>query len=186
MERGQAERLGPMLEEVLAEGGAVWRDVAAVAVCTGPGNFTGLRIGTGLARGLAMGLGVPAIGVTRFEALAAGRRGGVVVTLANRTGGVMLQSFRDGSPMEEARLAPPEMAGPFPAGATWVGHEAKAFAARYGLMAGSEDVTSDPAVLSRVAAARLGTPQPRPAPIYLRAADAAPPSEPPTVILDDL
>ena len=38
-----------------------------------------------------------------------------------------------------------------------VGHEAKAFAARYGLMAGSEDVTADPAVLSRVAAARLVT-----------------------------
>ncbi len=49
---------------------------------------------------------------------------------------------------------------------------------------GPESAVVDPEVLGRVAAARLGAPGPRPAPLYLRAADAAPPSDPPTVILD--
>jgi tRNA threonylcarbamoyladenosine biosynthesis protein TsaB len=183
MARGQAERLGPMLEETLAEGGAEWRDLAAVAVCTGPGNFTGLRIATGLARGLAMGLGVQAIGITLFEALAAQRPGAVVVTLRGQAGGVAVQTLRDGS-VEGPPLPVTEDAGPFPRGAVWLGHQAAAFAARHGLVAGEEDVTADPAIIGRVAAARLGTPLPRPAPLYLRAADAAPSSDAPTVILD--
>ena len=44
MAKGQAERLMPMLEEVLAEGGATWRDLAVIGVGTGPGSFTGVRV----------------------------------------------------------------------------------------------------------------------------------------------
>lgn len=72
MDKGQAERLIPLLELVLSEAAMDWSDVAALAVGTGPGNFTGVRIAVAAARGLALGLGVPAIGVTRLEALAHG------------------------------------------------------------------------------------------------------------------
>ena len=61
MEKGQAERLMPMLEDVLAEGGLAWSDLKALAVGTGPGNFTGIRIAVSAARGLALGLGIPAV-----------------------------------------------------------------------------------------------------------------------------
>ncbi|MEC9312383.1 MAG: tRNA (adenosine(37)-N6)-threonylcarbamoyltransferase complex dimerization subunit type 1 TsaB, partial [Pseudomonadota bacterium] len=44
MTRGQAERLMPLLEEVLATGGATWADLDAIGVGVGPGNFTGIRI----------------------------------------------------------------------------------------------------------------------------------------------
>jgi len=44
MARGQAERLMPLLEEVLAEAGLGWHDLDALAVGIGPGNFTGIRI----------------------------------------------------------------------------------------------------------------------------------------------
>ncbi|MEY4983807.1 MAG: hypothetical protein RIR62_2073, partial [Pseudomonadota bacterium] len=44
MDKGQAERLIPLLDEVLAKGGATWADLSALAVGTGPGNFTGVRI----------------------------------------------------------------------------------------------------------------------------------------------
>ncbi|GGX65145.1 tRNA N6-adenosine(37)-N6-threonylcarbamoyltransferase complex dimerization subunit TsaB [Tateyamaria omphalii] len=68
MARGQAERLMDLLKEVLESQGVSWADLDALAVGTGPGNFTGIRIGVSAARGLALGLGCPAYGVTGFEA----------------------------------------------------------------------------------------------------------------------
>ncbi len=70
MPRGQAERLMPLLESVLKDANCTWRDLDAIGVGTGPGNFTGIRISVSAARGLALGLSVPAVGVSGFEASA--------------------------------------------------------------------------------------------------------------------
>ena len=71
MERGQAECLFPRLESLLAGQAVRWRDLGAVGVGTGPGNFTGIRIAVSAARGLAFALRIPAIGITAFERTAA-------------------------------------------------------------------------------------------------------------------
>ncbi|HMO73599.1 MAG TPA: tRNA (adenosine(37)-N6)-threonylcarbamoyltransferase complex dimerization subunit type 1 TsaB, partial [Paracoccaceae bacterium] len=68
MATGQAERLMPMLEGMLAAQGLGWRDLSRIGVGTGPGNFTGVRIAVAAARGLALGLGVPAGGGGGVEA----------------------------------------------------------------------------------------------------------------------
>lgn len=68
MSKGQAERLMVLLEETVHNGNATWADLNAIAVGVGPGNFTGIRIGVSAARGLALGLQIPAYGVTGFEA----------------------------------------------------------------------------------------------------------------------
>lgn len=65
--RGQAERLMGLLEEMLADVSLRWADLAALGVGVGPGNFTGIRIAISAARGLSLGLGVPVVGVSRFE-----------------------------------------------------------------------------------------------------------------------
>jgi len=70
MERGQAERLNPMVSEVMAEAGLAFADLSLVAVTVGPGAFTGLRIGLACARAIALAAGVPLAGVTTFGALA--------------------------------------------------------------------------------------------------------------------
>jgi tRNA threonylcarbamoyl adenosine modification protein YeaZ len=71
--RGQhASRLLGLVERVLAEAGASLEDVERLAVGAGPGGFTGLRIGIATARGLAQGRGLPLVGVSSLEALAAG------------------------------------------------------------------------------------------------------------------
>lgn len=68
MTRGQAERLFPLLEEIMTEGGATWNQLDAIGVGIGPGNFTGIRVAVSAARGLALGLSVPAVGVNGFDA----------------------------------------------------------------------------------------------------------------------
>jgi tRNA threonylcarbamoyladenosine biosynthesis protein TsaB len=68
MAKGQAETLMSSLNELLAVSSLNWSDLSKIGVCTGPGNFTGIRISVSAARGLALGLEIPAIGVTSFEA----------------------------------------------------------------------------------------------------------------------
>ena len=67
--KGHAERILPAISELLAHHGLALRDIARIGVTSGPGSFTGLRIGLSAARGLAMGLGVPALGIPTLLAL---------------------------------------------------------------------------------------------------------------------
>ncbi len=74
MARGHAERLIPLIGEVLAEAGAAYVDLDLVAVTVGPGTFTGMRVGLAAARGIALATDRPCLGVSSFEAvLEAGR-----------------------------------------------------------------------------------------------------------------
>ncbi len=67
MARGQAEHLMVLLEEMLGNAGLTWHDIDIIGVGIGPGNFTGIRISVAAARGLAMSLGIPAVGVSAFQ-----------------------------------------------------------------------------------------------------------------------
>lgn len=158
MARGQGETLIAVLQTVLDEAGLNWSDLGAIGVGTGPGNFTGIRISIATARGLALGLGIPAIGVDRFEAMA---------------------------------LDGPDMPVVVPAlrGQVWVrapGCHPKATDARPERGIG-EGMTVPahplPVAIARIADTRRAGPHHRPAPLYLRDADAAPSSElPPRLI----
>jgi tRNA threonylcarbamoyl adenosine modification protein YeaZ len=178
MQTGQAERLVPMLTEVLAEAGLDWRDLKALAVGTGPGNFTGVRIAVAAARGLGLGLGIPAIGVTRLEALAYGFPRPITVVEDARRGEVYVQRFEVEGP-GEAWLG--TAGGPVggPLDGPLDGPVTGSAAGPSGLAPAMPLVEA----MARIGAARAGAPQPRPAPFYLRGADAAPPSDPPPVIL---
>ncbi len=65
------ETLLPAVERLLADGAHTRRDIGAVVVGTGPGAFTGLRVGIATAKGLAHGLGCPIVGVATGDALLA-------------------------------------------------------------------------------------------------------------------
>jgi len=182
MERGHAEHLFPMIESVLATAGVRYRALTRIAVCTGPGSFTGVRIGVAAARGLALGCGVPAIGVSRFEALAAEAGGPVAVCLAGRGGAVYLQCFDAGGRALASPAMVPEadLAAAVPVGIDRFAGDAAPMAPGPGEVLANG--LADPAILARLAAGRPAGPAP--APLYLRGADAALPREGPPRMLD--
>jgi tRNA threonylcarbamoyl adenosine modification protein YeaZ len=188
MERGQAEHLIQTAEALLHDAGMDWRDLAALAVAVGPGNFTGVRIGVAAVRGLALGLGIPAHGVSAFDVLRHGAPPGPsLASVAAPRGQVYLHLHVPGGPTHAAtQVAPDELTSPpCPVGTICLGEMSDDLAARFGLLARASTPAPCPALaVARVALGRLGQPAPRPAPFYVRPADAAPPSDPPPVILD--
>ncbi|PYC47857.1 tRNA (adenosine(37)-N6)-threonylcarbamoyltransferase complex dimerization subunit type 1 TsaB [Litorivita pollutaquae] len=167
MSRGQAERLMGLLEELLARHAKTWADLDAIGVGIGPGNFTGIRISVSAARGLALALPhAPAIGISTFEAIAV-----------------------DTNPSDTSGKIP---AVPAPRDQLYVAQSGRTPV----LLPRSEAEGLGPLALPAVAAqlaeniARAaavkhatGGAWPAPAPLYIRAADAAPPRDPAPHIL---
>ncbi|MBI3676396.1 MAG: tRNA (adenosine(37)-N6)-threonylcarbamoyltransferase complex dimerization subunit type 1 TsaB [Proteobacteria bacterium] len=71
MDRGHAERLAPMVEEAMGEAGLSFSALERLAVTTGPGTFTGQRVGLAFMRGLRVALKKPLVGITTLEAMCA-------------------------------------------------------------------------------------------------------------------
>jgi tRNA threonylcarbamoyladenosine biosynthesis protein TsaB len=71
MVRGHAEALAPMVEDAMREAGIAFAALDRLAVTTGPGTFTGQRVGLAFMRGLRVALRKPLIGITTLEAMAA-------------------------------------------------------------------------------------------------------------------
>jgi tRNA threonylcarbamoyladenosine biosynthesis protein TsaB len=160
MAKGQAEHLMPMLEEMLAAEGLGWRDLDGIGVGIGPGNFTGIRISVSAARGLALGLGKPAVGVSVFDTTRHLSGWAQVAVPAPRDQAYLMDFDRATKPVLVASAA---------LGAVALSTEHSP-AAHIGRMA-------------QIAAGRLGGDNPRPTPLYVRPADAAPARDAAPVIL---
>ncbi|VEB96793.1 UGMP family protein [Cedecea lapagei] len=82
--REHTQRILPMVKEILNQGEITLSDVNALAYGRGPGSFTGVRIGIGIAQGLALGAELPMIGVSTLATMAQGawRRTGATRVLA--------------------------------------------------------------------------------------------------------
>ncbi|KUF12776.1 tRNA (adenosine(37)-N6)-threonylcarbamoyltransferase complex dimerization subunit type 1 TsaB [Pseudoponticoccus marisrubri] len=185
MARGQAERLVPLLDAVLAEAGVTWARLDALGVGTGPGNFTGIRLSVACARGLALGLNIPAVGVSLLEAVALDMPGPVLSCLPAPRDRTYVMS-RDMARDVPAQLIaideiPADWAEP---GLTCVGPAAAPVATRLGAAQAPARHAPGSAV-ARIAAERWQHAPERPAPVYLKPADAAPARDAPPRILDD-
>jgi tRNA threonylcarbamoyl adenosine modification protein YeaZ len=185
MIRGHAEALMPMLQRVMDKAGLTFPDIDRVAVTTGPGSFTGLRVGIAAARGIALAADKPAVGLSTLSVyaaphIAADDRYQVVAAIDARHAHVYLQVFSPGGrTLTTPRLAPLREAVQAAAAAASciVGSAARAVAAAL-----SE--TDAPAAVDARAApdiawvARMGAVVPEDQsplkPQYLRAPDAQP------------
>ena len=68
--KAHAVKLAPFVEELLQENGLTIKDIAAVGVSEGPGSYTGLRVGTSLAKGICFGADIPLIAVGTLDVIA--------------------------------------------------------------------------------------------------------------------
>lgn len=191
MERGQADRLLPMIKTLLAAEGATLADLGAISVGVGPGSFTGVRISVALARGLALSLRIPALGVSLFEVVAHGHMSDALLTcLPGPRGSAYVQPLRRGLPDGPAHQIDPDAAPPdlqlWP-GTTVVGWEAERIGRQYEANWVAAEVTDIPGRLALIAERRLTvereTPGP-PVPLYVRPPDAAQPRQAPIRRLD--
>lgn len=176
--RGHAERLMAVVDLTLAKAGLALSAVERLAITIGPGSFTGIRVGVAAARGFALSLEVPAIGVSTLAVLAAHKRGEasdqpVLAVMDAKRGEVYAQSFgADGTAQSEPTVLPVA--------------EAAAFAADFsGTVTGSaapllrgEDLSGEPdrfpiSIVARLAA-RAEPDGGSPSPLYLRGPDAKP------------
>lgn len=120
-----SELLLPMIDRLLRGQGIALAQLDGIAFGAGPGSFTGLRIACGVAQGLALGAGLPVVGVGALEALAASAEGHrVVCCLDARMGEIYhgAYQFQDGAwrPVSEPRLCRPQEVPDLP-GRGWTG-----------------------------------------------------------------
>jgi tRNA threonylcarbamoyladenosine biosynthesis protein TsaB len=186
MVRGHAEALIPLIARLLERAGLDVAEIDRIAVTTGPGSFTGLRVGIAAARGIALATGKPAVGLTTLAAyaapfIAADDTLPVVVAIDARHGHVYLQVFGpSGRTLVAPRLAPLREA--LRASATGaprlVGTAATMLAAAWpsgerAPTAVEQRPAPDIDWVARLGAAAVETGSP-PKPLYLRAPDAQP------------
>ena len=183
--RGHAEVLVPLIGEVMERAGTSFDDLDRIAVTTGPGTFTGVRIGIATARGLALASGVPLVGITTLEAIAAGaiefgaEKRPVACVIDARRGEVYIQCFRpDMEPLGAPAALPYDVAAagiagiaPFLVGSG--AHLIAPFLAPDADIAADEGAADQPhaAVIARRAILREPSGE-APVPLYLRAPDA--------------
>jgi tRNA threonylcarbamoyl adenosine modification protein YeaZ len=186
MVRGHAEALMPLLDRVMKWSGIAFHDLDRVVVTTGPGSFTGLRVGISAARGIGLAMNIPVVGVSTLSAfaspyLAADDRIPVVAAIDARHEHVYLQVFgAGGRTLIAPRLAALSEAieAASDASARIVGSAAQAIADRLSKTAASP-ATVDPRGAPDIGwIAQIGAIVPEasspPKPQYLRAPDAQP------------
>ncbi len=180
MQRGHAEALLPMMEDIRARAGLDYADFDRLAVSIGPGSFAGVRVGLAAARGICVARGLPLVGVNTLELLAAAiaDEGPVGVAIDARNNQVYFQCFLRGD-----ALCPPGLLTHSQAAAVIceTGAALHLVGSGAALLVGlcpanirtsHLDLLPDAALLAALAATRDAGPGSAIAPLYLRAPDA--------------
>ncbi len=178
--RGHGEYLAPAMAECLAKAGAASGDLSAIVAGTGPGPFTGLRVGLVTAAVMADLLGIPAYGVCSLDAIAGSPAGPLLVATDARRQEIYWARYLDGARIEGPAVSrPADLAMGLGAMA---GAGARLYADVLGLPLVDRDYPSAAALVQCAAdRIRTGAPGELLTPLYLRRPDALEPGRPKAV-----
>ncbi|MDC1444843.1 tRNA (adenosine(37)-N6)-threonylcarbamoyltransferase complex dimerization subunit type 1 TsaB [Amylibacter sp.] len=178
MVKGQAEKLFPLCEEILNSASLSWKNIDVIGVCVGPGNFTGVRVGVSAARGLALSLSKPAIGISRLDAMALDSKGPLSVIMDARRERIYIQDFLNGIAINDPKIVKIENQD-LSINAI-VGSDDK----NINLFKNSKRPKNTlPSAIAQLAITRIGNKNSRPAPLYLQEPNASLPKEQPPKII---
>ena len=161
MRKGQAEHLMPFIRDIMADNTLRFDMLDAIGVGIGPGNFTGIRIAVSAARGMALGLNIPAVGVSGFEANSLGHTRPVTVAIPAPRDQYYIQTIFDNKTSNPSQVDSLDEITPLSNPEPKIAVEN----------------------IAQIAAERYPTSVGRPAPLYIRSADAVPASASSPVIL---
>jgi len=178
--RGHAEQLMGFIDAALVDSGKTLADIDRIAVTIGPGSFTGIRVGVAAARGFALALSIPAVGVSTLAVLAQVARltypgKGVFAVMDAKRDEIYGQMF-DAS---GAACAEPEAYKIEEARSLAAGFDGVVFGSARDLLLGGDVGADTPRYMADIGiVARLGAVADpalgKPAPLYLRGPDAKP------------
>jgi tRNA threonylcarbamoyladenosine biosynthesis protein TsaB len=186
MVRGHADALAPMVEEVMRGIDGGFASLSRIAVATGPGSFTGIRIGLAMARAMAVALAIPVVGVSTLAVfaaplLSAPRPGIIAAAIDARHGSVYFQLFEaSGRPLGPPRCdTARECVRAIGAGPAWLVGDAAALIAteaqRAGLPYDLDSARDAPDILALAWIGLAVDPATSPArPVYAKPPDARP------------
>jgi tRNA threonylcarbamoyl adenosine modification protein YeaZ len=174
--RAHGEVLAPAIEWCLAEARIAVGELGAIVAGTGPGPYTGLRVGLVTAAALADALDVPAYGVCSLDAIGAALPGDVLVAADARRREVYWATYSNGERVDGPGVAKPADLT-LPSDTAMAGAGARLYADVLGLPLLDQDYP-DPAALATLAADRIiaGSPSEVLVPLYLRQPDAVEPA----------
>lgn len=178
--KGHAEHLMAVIDAALSAAGRTYADLTRIVVAVGPGSFTGIRVGVATARGLALALKIPVVGVSNLEAVAAEAGaafpGRTIMAAFNSAQAVQVGVYQSLATIVHdpvTMTADAALALAHRHNAVVTGSASANLAAMDDrLETASDAVTADISVYARLGAAKDDAK--RPSPLYLREPDAKP------------
>ncbi|WP_100445174.1 tRNA (adenosine(37)-N6)-threonylcarbamoyltransferase complex dimerization subunit type 1 TsaB [Glycomyces xiaoerkulensis] len=173
--RGHVERLSPFIEACLEESNLKPSGIDAVVAGTGPGPYTGLRVGMVTAATFAAGRGIPVYGVCSLDGIGGSARGRALVATDARRKEIYWAVYHNGARQGDPQVGKPAELPDLEADYA-LGEGAAKYAERLRIPAEERPVYPDPVKLVELAVPRVrdGAPTERLTPLYLRRPDAKP------------
>ena len=167
--KGHSEIFFVLLEKVLAESKINLNQITGFGVCTGPGNFTSLRVAIAAIRGLSLACGKPSVGVSAFDTLALDN-GPCLVLIKGRGATFYGQEFLDGNQLSNPKFFTMDSIAKekFSSDCKVIGYQSNKVCLKIGSRKAIPTTSINLLRLAQISKERIAQNSPRPTPLYIQ------------------